>query len=229
MALPTFYSPEIPEFGSSVELSAAESMHALQSRRLVVGTPIKLIDGGGIIANGEIQAANKRQVIVSIKDRVQAAPMAQKLTIAVAMPKGDRQKVMVDMLTQLGVSEIIPLRSERSIANLKENQIEKLRRVALEACKQSQNPWLPRISETQSLQSILSVSQSMFYACQQGNRNINQKQNLASVLILIGPEGGFSDNEEDLIAQKDAVPMALGRHILRTEAAAIAAAARVLV
>lgn len=224
MARPCFYHPELKSDDQLVELSPAESAHAMQSRRLALGAEVVLINGQGIKAVASIVEANKRKVILRVINAEHVSRPALELSIAVAFPKGDRQKVMVDMLTQLGVSKITPMATQYSVTKLKDAHIEKLRRVAVEACKQAQNPWLPDISSTESFAQVVSQSDSLFYADQAGlsASSLSKLDGVASVLI--GPEGGFSDAEFDALKANCASAFALGQHILRTETAAIAAA-----
>ena len=224
MATPCFYYADLSESDDIVELSSTESAHALQSRRLGVGTAVRLINGAGKLADGMIHETAKRKVWVRIVHLSYVEKPKLELTVAVAMPKGDRQKVMVDMLSQLGANRVIPLRTERSITSVKCNQIEKLQRIALEACKQSHNPWLLKIKETCTLDAVLNQKMSVFYADRNGINLRKMGQIEGQVVVLIGPEGGFSADEFERIKHSGAQPIVLAEYILRTESAAIAAA-----
>ncbi len=226
MAKPCFYYADHCEVGDIVELSAAESAHALQARRLKRGAPIHLIDGAGTFIDGQITDMTRRAVTVRVEQRQRMARLGQAITLAVAMPKGDRQKYLVDSLTQLGVATLIPLDCERAISIPKSTQLDKLRRISLEACKQSQNPWALSITEPQSLASLLSSSTTKFYADQSGlpwQQTVLENQVDSRICVLVGPEGGFSPAEFEALSGVG-TPIALGQHILRTELAAIAVA-----
>lgn len=230
MAKPTFYSEALASdspAGLVITLSAAESAHAVQSRRLVVGTEIALINATGVHAEAKITTIEKRSVSVTIDAVREAVSTGPQLHLAVAMPKGDRQKQLVDMLTQLGVSTLVPMVTDRSISLLKPTQQDKLSRVSLEACKQSQNPWRLNIESPQSLVSLLHTTTPMFYASQGGLSWMAAKtnvQNVDEIMVFIGPEGGFSATEELALERAGATPIKLGQNILRTETAAVAAA-----
>ena len=132
---------------------------------------------------------------------------------------------MIDVLTQLGVSEIIPLRCEHSVTKFTENMSQKWLRAAVEACKQSQNPWLPAISNECDLDELLSDgNRNCVFANADGLSLSELLDNCSNTTVLIGPEGGFSDNEFAKLKQFSVPSMAIGTYILRTEAAAIAAA-----
>jgi len=227
MATPCFYYANLTKQLGIVELSQAESAHALQSRRLRTGAEVNLINGQGLTAAALIHEVTRRRIFVEIQHVIAIPKPKVRLTLAVAMPKGDRQKVLVDMLTQLGVSKLIPLTCERSISILKDSHLEKLRRISLEACKQSQNPWLLEIANTESLEALLAVEGPKFYMHQAGGSWQIAKQKCAQstdLTVFIGPEGGFSNDEFMALDAGRAVSVALGEHILRTESAAIAAA-----
>ena len=234
MAKPCFYHPALAPEDTLIELSASECAHAMQSRRLSADSDVRLINGQGLRAEAIIVEASKRKVVVRV-DQIQSIDRPQpEVSIAVAFPKGDRQKVMIDMLAQLGVARVIPILSRYTVNKLKDTQLDKLRRVAIEASKQSQNPWLLQIEPVASFDSLLARSEGtqaerLYYADQEGEpyqANDSIVQNQTQPLILIGPEGGFSDDEFQALKTSSAVGIGLGSHILRTETAAIAAASR---
>lgn len=225
MAKPCFFHSSLKAGDSVLELSQSESAHALQSRRLAVGSEVWVINGRGAKAAARITETDRRKVVLDIDEVSTVTKPRFELSMAVAFPKGDRQKVMIDMLVQLGVSRVIPLTCQYSTAPLKDSQIEKLQRLVIGACKQSQNPWLMDISPTASFESMLEQVVPMFYGDQNGSARpaLNTKESRA--LVFIGPEGGFSDAEFEALKAHNAQGFTLGRHILRTETAAVTAAA----
>lgn len=225
MATPCFYYPELDQEGVVAALSTAESAHALQSRRLKTGSLVNLINGQGLKAKARIVETAKRGVLVHVETVQRFAKPSSELTIAVAMPKGDRQKTMVDILTQQGVTKIIPLVSQYTVSNLKDSQIQKLQRLVIESCKQSQNPWLTEISHPSSIDAILELNASKYFASQGGDDFYKYRSKVGQVIVFIGPEGGFSESEVSGFERNDVQGIALGEHILRTEAAAVSVAA----
>ncbi len=221
MALATFYHPALEQTDTRVILSANESAHATKSRRLREGSPIQLINGQGLLAQAIIVGQSKREITVEIKS-VQKSLTKSSIRIATAIPKGDRQRTMVDMLTQLAVKEIIPLSCDHSITYYKSSMQEKWQRFAIEACKQSQNLWLPKISSERSISELLTESdEKIIYADAKGQSILSLKDNVPGRLtILIGPEGGFSDKEKSLL-EGACTPVSLGENILRTELACV--------
>jgi len=237
MAIPSFFSPELSvallkSDQPTITISESESGHAVRSRRLREGHLVNVLNGQGITAHGKIKVISKRAVEIEFDSYDLNPQLTSALTIATAIAKGDRQKVMVDMLTQLGVSEIIPLNCEHSVTRYSDNLRQKWQRAAIESCKQSQNPWLPKISNTSNIEQLVERDDCyIVYADAAGENmaticsSMNERK-LSNLMVIIGPEGGFSDNETAFFTAKNIQPVCLNKHILRTEAAAVAAMAQ---
>lgn len=228
MATATFYHPDLRGGDVEIELSAEESAHALKSRRLGMGDSIDLINGTGISARAQISRLEKKAVRAVICDITQHSEPNFSVTIFAAIPKGDRQRTMIDMLTQLGVAEITPLHCAYSVTRFSKNMHRKWQRTAVEACKQSRNPWLPQINDSVALGDFLqqkAVPESNAFFADQSGMEI-EKSSLSGMkaLVFVGPEGGFSTAEVSAFITNGIVPIKLGRHILRSETAAVAAA-----
>ncbi len=224
MATPYFYHYSLELGDHAIHLSPSESAHALQSRRLTTGSKVGVINGRGLKAIATIAKADRRKVALEIHDITTFQRPNLELWVAVAFPKGDRQKVMIDMLCQLAVSRVIPLTTEYSNVSVKESHIEKLERIAIGACKQSQNPWLMEIDSTVTFDSMLESGRSTFYADQNGATRPTLNSTESQALVFVGPEGGFSDTEFMALKAHGAQGFTLSNHILRTETAAVAAA-----
>jgi len=225
MATPCFYYPDLDLESSLLTLASAEASHAAKSRRLKVGHNVNLINGAGLLASAHIVELENREVRIQV-DNVVSHARQRRFSIATAIPKRDRQKVMIDMLTQLGVSDIIPLVCEHSVTAFKPTMRDKWSRVAIEACKQSQNPWLPEIHEEITTGDLVkSASGRLIYADTESSRFRDSVTELENPIIMIGPEGGFSAAERSAFYDKGVKSVTLGCHILRTETAAVTAAA----
>ena len=240
MSIPSFYYPSLTPQDSVVSLDAKEASHAAKSRRLRVGQQVRLFNGLGLVAMGALSLVERRNVMIELDSFEQLEAPARRVSIAVATPKGDRQKVMIDILTQLGVFEIIPVRCQYSETKFNHNTADKWVRVSIEACKQSQNPWLPRIASERDLDQLLGSweegcdnsnhsqrnqsQRNLVVANADGECLLNLTQDNSDVTVLIGPEGGFSEQEFVKLRQFSVPSMRIGPYILRTEAAAISAA-----
>jgi len=233
MAIPSFYCPELSLDILDLDepiiaLSANESGHAVRSRRLRQGQSVNLLNGCGVVGEGTLHEIGKREVLVSVKNCTSIKKASCSIAIATAIPKGDRQKVMVDMLTQLGVEKIIPLESEHSITRYSDNLRDKWQRAAIESCKQSQNPWLPIIEKGHCIDQLMSFDDYHLSYTDFKGSNMNEiiSSGVRKILVIIGPEGGLSNREMSLLDGEGVAKISLAKHILRTEAAAITAAAQ---
>ncbi len=224
--LACFYSDAIPDTGGRVALDERETHHAVGSRRLRVGDTIRLLDGRGVLAEGVIDTVSRRQVVVAIRARQRWDPVSPQITVACALPKGERRRVLLDMLTQLAVARVVPLVCGRSIGKPEAVNVERWRRICLEACKQSQNPFLPEIDDAvtpgQAVERFLGQDFDTLFAdrsgAELGSRAVGNK-----VALLVGPEGGFTLDEVEVMTRTGATPVRLGPHVLRIETAAVAA------
>ena len=238
MGLNRYFVPNLPEAGS-VLLPADESHHALRVRRETVGGRCIAFDGLGNSANCRIAHIDKRDVTLAIDSfRFEPNELPGKLTLAVAMPKGDRQKAVIEKAVELGVHELIPILCFRSVSLPNETASEKWGRTVIEACKQCERNRLMTIGSPCSIESLLQTALSpegvspnaelRIFAHPTGNsirtNNIASlydpvDQQASRITIAIGPEGGFTDAEVDLARQANWQQLDLGSRILRVETA----------
>jgi 16S rRNA (uracil1498-N3)-methyltransferase len=162
--------------------------------------------------------------------REDPAPGGPAVTIAVALPKGERQKWLVEKLTELGVARLVPLHTERGVAEATPAACERLRRGVSEACKQCGRNRLLEIGEPRSVTAALADMPpgSRAVIADPGGVPLDPRglAEARSLLALVGPEGGFTAAEIAAAEQAGAIRVGLGPHILRIETAAIALAAR---
>jgi 16S rRNA (uracil1498-N3)-methyltransferase len=195
---------------------------------------VRVINGRGGFAEGEIQAIPTRGGVgVRLDSTGMEAEPAFRLEIASALPKGDRVKVMLDMLTQLGVSEFIPLDCERSETRFRPAMAEKWRKLIIESCKQCNRARMLGIQpETRAPVDLVSdrlAAGVQVLVCDPTGDPPGDCRGVVSAeggaAIMIGPEGGFTRTELRLMEDAGCRLVRLSEHILRTETAAVAAAA----
>lgn len=218
------------------ELSPEESHHAVAARRVRVGDEVDLFDGGGGEAIGRVLEVNRRSLVVEAGPvtRHTAAP-AIELTLATAVCKAQRQSYLIEKCTELGVGAIWPLSSARSVVKAGPGTIEKWTRRAIEAAKQSRRPRLPEIAATRTLADVVAQFGSFDAVAMADTSRTGAGLNdilstLAAgsrLLVLIGPEGGWSDEERERLVSAGVRPVRLAETVLRTETAAVAACAAV--
>ncbi len=221
-----------------LELDPLEAHHAVAARRLQPGDPVVLFDGAGCEGIAEVCVTNSRRFAVRVR-AVRTVPRSacRALTVAVAPPKQARQDELVEKCTELGVTAIQPLCTERCVATPDGRRLERWRRVSIAAAKQSGQAWLPDIREPVPLPTLLSGAGGAFELILLADLSpsasplpavLRRKCRARTVLGLIGPEGGFSDAERQLLLSCGAQAVRITPTTLRVETAAIALAAVVL-
>lgn len=233
---PRFFHPHLaqtPCVGVSDGLWALdkpESHHARHVLRLSVGDAIELFDGQGAWADARIERFDAGRALCRLDTIQHQAPPRPRLTLASAIPKGPRAEAMVDQLSQLGVDRFIPLRTEHSVAVPKSGKLEKFTRLTVESAKQCRRPWLLQVEEVSTPDQAWSDDRYdlKLIAVPDGDRLSNISDRLRAhqeVLVLIGPEGGWSPTEQVFAREAGCIAWSIAPHVLRIEAAAAAAAA----
>ena len=232
MTDPLFYSEGLADTGAVLTLSGEEARHAAASRRLHPGDTLWVFDGRGAIARAIILrvAARARELELRIEERWTEPPPRPAIHLACALPKGDRQGVLLDMATQLGMTQFTPLVCERGMVKPGTNASERWRRLCLEACKQSRRPNLPVIhppTVPQEVATHATAAGSDVWIAHPSAHAISissavKHRDATEVTILVGPEGGFTEAEVAQATASGAKMLALGSAILRIETAAVA-------
>ena len=231
------YLPELASTGTAAVLEDAEAAHAVRARRLRVGDVVCVFDGAGRTATAQISEVVKRplEVHLTVEAQQHWAPPAARIHLASALPKGDRQTTMLDMVTQLGITDFTPVNFERSISRVSKGSQDRWRRVLIESCKQSQRSWMPLVHSSMDLGDWISDPTDdgvvNLVAHKEGeSQNAVIEESLGGakqVRLLVGPEGGFSESELARLDHTQATLVSLGEGVLRVEAAAVALTALV--
>lgn len=212
------------------ELSKEESHHAAKVLRLKAGDVITLFDGAGTTASATITAIGSR-VTVRFMAVHHQPPVKPRLTIAAAVPKGSRADAMVEQLSQLGCDELVPLRTARSIVDPRDAKLERFQRACIESAKQCGRPHLMSIAPLTTLHELLHRSDHdlrlLALPAAAEPLDSNALRQARQVLALVGPEGGWMDEEIHDARQAGCIAWSLGPHVMRIETAATAAAALV--
>ncbi|MEM4240158.1 MAG: RsmE family RNA methyltransferase [Candidatus Woesearchaeota archaeon] len=218
---PWFYAPELPKSGE-ISLDIEETRH-MKAQRLKPEDKVSIFNGKGIVAVCSIISEGKARLIES--HEVPKSPFS--LVIAVSVPKGDRADWMLQKLTELGVSTIIPIKSERSIVLPREAKQERWQRILIEACKQSKQAWLPELKPLSTIEQALKEQAELKLMLDPEGKPLKEilQQMPKSLLAFIGPEGGFTDDEKARLQKEGCIAASLGKHVLRIETAAMAVAA----
>jgi 16S rRNA (uracil1498-N3)-methyltransferase len=210
-------------------LAGAEAHHLLHVMRATRGTAVTLFDGTGGEFEAVVEATKRSEVELSIVARHEVdREAATILTLGVALPKGDRQKWLVEKATELGVARLVPLETERAVAQPGENALERLRRAVIEASKQCGRNRLMEIAAPQAWDEFLSGNNDAsvrLIAHPTAAPWPRSETKAQAIVAAVGPEGGFTDHEVASAAAQGWRPVGLGPRILRVETAAVALAA----
>ncbi len=224
------YEPQSLTAGAELPLGENASHHVGRVLRAAVGDELQLFNGEGLECLAVISAISKKQVVVTLGSPV-ACHTESPLSIALGqcLSKGERMDYAVQKATELGVSTIHPLFSDRTEVKLPADRADKRVRhwqqIAVSACEQSYRGVVPDVSSPQPLQQWLTTVEAdvKLVLDPRGATPINPNMNPASVALLIGPEGGLSEAEVDAAIAAGFQSVVLGPRVLRTETAPVAA------
>jgi 16S rRNA (uracil1498-N3)-methyltransferase len=216
----TFFADSVK--GNLATFSEQESKHAILVLRYSVGDSIEFTDGAGKYYHGKIVDALKRGMSAEIQSEVSVEPNTFTLGIGI-LKSSDRMEWIVEKCTEIGVGKIVFFKSQNS-ERAKIN-LEKLKKTAIAALKQSHGSWLPKIEEsTFDLAIKMEVDQKYLAFCDEAmisNKPIPFEKNSA---VFIGPEGDFTQAEVDYAKEHGVKVIGLGKQILRSETAALVCA-----
>jgi 16S rRNA (uracil1498-N3)-methyltransferase len=211
----------------SVSLSASESRHLCQVLRARCGDRIILLDGRGKVAQATLYSVSKRTVLCRI-DRCETLPApSPTLSVFVATPRGKAMGRLVRQATELGVAQIVPILCENSVARPDAKTCATWESEGREACKQSGNPYLPQIEAPIALSDALArwPIPGFVATAPRHASGAHPASDIGDACSLwIGPEGGFSDSEQDALLGSGLTPLLIGNWVLRVETALVACA-----
>lgn len=233
-----FYHPAEIAIGQLIELSAENKHHAARVLRLKKGDAITLFSGHGGEYSAHIENLSKSSTTVLIDayhDRDCESPL--NITLAQAICVNEKMDWIIQKAVELGVTCIQPVSTVRSIVHLSDERSSKRlqhwQKIIISACEQCGRNHLPQISplitlpewlsQKKTTQSAYDLSFMLSTTATESLKNIPQPPVSAHIALVIGPEGGFTQDEEVAALHTSFIPVRLGKRILRTESAALAA------
>ncbi len=232
MSAARFYCPSPFLEGTRLELSKPAAHHAHRVLRLRMNDAVQIFDGAGNAYDAKIFEINgKRVVLHELQACLQETESPLRITLAQAMSSSEKMDWVVQKTTELGIAEIQPVQTQRSMARLTSERAERRtahwRSIAISACEQCGRNILPVIHAPQEFSTWLAAIRSITcakYILQPEGSVALQKQAAPSgkVILLVGPEGGFSEDEGKIAHLAGFIPVRLGKRVLRTETAAMA-------
>jgi 16S rRNA (uracil1498-N3)-methyltransferase len=209
-------------------LDGPEAHHLAVVCRVRAGDRVYLFNGDGRQYPALVNAVHRKIVEMTV-DAVES-PQRERLSpieVAAPLPKGDRATFLVEKLTELGVTTLVPLCTQRSVVHPRETRLEKVQRTVVEASKQCGRNTLMRVAQPANWQEYcrraeLPTGRAIAHVGWNGNGNDSAKSSpLSPQVVAVGPEGGFTDEEVNLAREAGWRMVDLGPRILRVETAAI--------
>lgn len=231
MTPPLFLLDDLPD-DDVLRLVGDEGRHAARVKRLGVGEPVLVSDGAGALVSCSVLAVEPDGLSLQVLSRRVVPMPAPRVVVVQALPKGERAELAVELLTELGVDEIVPWAASRSIAQWHgvrgDRALDKWRRTAREAAKQSRRAWVPVVG---ALAATAEVTARLAGASCGLVLHENAPVALSTtvlpgrgeVVVVVGPEGGITSSELDAFTAAGAVATRLGDPVLRTSTAGAAA------
>lgn len=213
-----------PISGETAKLAGQEAHHLIHVMRASPGSRVTLFDGSGAEFSAQVERITRTEVHLAILSRADVdRESSPHLTLGAPLPKGDRQRWLIEKSVELGVGRFVPLTTARSVAQAAPNALARLRRTVIEASKQCGRNRLMEISEPQSWLDFLTATQATpcrLLAHPADDTAQPPPPTSDAAVLAVGPEGGFTPDEVALATTSGWRPIHLGPRILRVETAA---------
>jgi len=217
--------------GESALLSQEESHHLLRVLRVKKGEAVELFDGTGNTREGSIGEIRSSEVqVVFTGEKQSRERMEPWVTLAVTPPKGQRMDTLLQMTQEIGLDELIPIVTDRAVERkFSKKRYERWHRIAVAAAKQSGADFLVQFSPAVNFETLIGCSQQwdlklVFHTgpdCMNIHEFLVEQTQQKRILLAVGPEGGFTEEEIALTRESGFVTISLPTHILRVETAAV--------
>jgi 16S rRNA (uracil1498-N3)-methyltransferase len=231
-----FYCPNTDFSPTKISISNSGEIHHLTHvLRMSKGDQLELFNGQGDEVTGTIESISALEVQVIIKDRRHKKKISSLVILACAIPKKAKFESIIEKCTELGVDEIIPMRTARTEVILKEDRLERknarYQTVAVNAAKQSARTTVPVVHPQRSFKEIIASFDPKvlrIIPCLAGKRNslknvLEDAKGYNKIVFLIGPEGDFTEQELSDALKAGFIPVTLGETVLKVDTAAITA------
>lgn len=229
---PYFLVDDVPPAGRFL-LTGPEGRHAATVRRLRAGESLVLTDGRGSRAPADVIETGRGELTVEVGPAEHVPQPAVRVTLVQALPKGDRGELAVELATEAGVDSVIPWSAQRCISHWKTAEqrtrgVQRWRNAAREAAKQSRRSFVPPVAELASTADVLDLVRGaaaalLLHESATGPLSAAGFPECGDVVLIVGPEGGLTEDELTMFSTAGAIPVRLGPQVLRTSTAGVVA------
>lgn len=247
MSNPVYLCPSLA--GETVVLDGTEGRHAATVKRTRVGEVVDLVDGSGTRCTGAVISTTKDTITVEVATRVVEPPPSPRVTLVQALAKGDRGELAVELATEVGVDAIVPWAAARCVVRWEgergERALERWRATAREAAKQSRRAWFPSVASPVRTSDIPAIPGTLLVlhetastplsavplvgphasATRGSTVGVDDRDEARDVVLVVGPEGGLTEEEVQVLLEAGGTAVRLGGSVLRTSTAGAAAIA----
>lgn len=212
------------EDSNLIEVSGDEAHHAIKVLRITVGEEILISDGAGNWVRASVQSIEKKTFTAKVLERGFQPEKSPRLIVVQGLPKSDRVKDAIEILVESGVDLIIPWQADRSISKWQKDSLDKWQSAAVAATKQSRRFRKPEIIDGLSLSQLLEIeSENSVVLVMHESATTKLSEivtskfaGMSEIIIVIGPEGGISDSELELLQSTGAHIVGLGPEVFRS-------------
>jgi 16S rRNA (uracil1498-N3)-methyltransferase len=230
MRIPRIFTRQTLVSNSTLILAEPQSHYLSKVLRMQAGRELILFNGEGGEYNAEISSVHKKHIDVYIKDfNPENRQSHLQLELAIGVSRGERMDWVLQKATELGVTRIIPLMTERTEVKIggerADKKMEHWQKIIISACEQCQRNLLPELAAPQNYSEWVAhcSAELKFVLHHRDSKGLPQDKNATSVALLIGPEGGLDEDEIAQAIARGFSPLTLGPRVLRTETAPVAA------
>jgi 16S rRNA (uracil1498-N3)-methyltransferase len=230
---PLFLVDDLPD-GDELLVDGPEGRHAVEVLRLGPGEQVRVGNGEGTVAEGDVVSAGPEGLRVAVRSRLEVPAPEPTFVLIQALPKGDHGPLAVDLATELGVDRIVPWTAARCVTRWRDDRVAKgvakWRSAARAASKQSRRPRVPEVTEPMTTREVCGLLADADLAVVLHERATRPLAQLdvpleGTVVVVVGPEGGLTDGEVVAFRAAGAHSVRLGAEVLRTSTAGAAALA----
>jgi 16S rRNA (uracil1498-N3)-methyltransferase len=224
-----YIDSEVELAPGSLSIGGEEAHHAVRVKRLATGDLVEVLDGHGRVAAARIEETNKARegwiLVLRVEDVQRHPAPVPGIQVYCPPPKGPRMSEMIDGLSQAGAALWAPLSTAHSVGEARENKMDRTRRIAVESSKQCGRPWLLEVGGPLGLRQAMLPRDAGALVIADATGRPYQRTGAGVIRILVGPEGGWREDELLSAREAGAQVTRFGPYTMRVETAAVAAVA----